>query len=150
MRLHVKICLERDGGKAFGDGAADLLGRVERVGSLRGAAAEIGMSYSQAWHLVRGLERRLGFELLDAQAGGSSGGASRLTDQARLWLETYEVFRRECQAFIVEAFGRHLGPLLETYDVAEPGRRGGGLPAGSGSPAEPSPGPAPESGSKRA
>ena len=142
MRLHVKIWLERDGGKAFGDGAADLLGRVERVGSLRGAAAEIGMSYSQAWRLVRGLEQRLGFELLSAQAGGASGGTSRLTGRARLWLEAYGAFRSESQTLIVEAFGRHLGPLLETYDVAEPGRRGRGLPAGGGS--------VPEGGSKRA
>jgi len=148
MRLHVKIWLERDGGKAFGDGAADLLGRVERLGSLRGAAAEIGMSYSQAWRLVRGLEQRLGFELLSARAGGPSGGTSRLTGRARLWLEAYGAFRSESQTLIVEAFGRHLGPLLETYDVAEPGRRG--LPAGSGPASEPSLGPAPEAGPNRA
>ena len=150
MRLHVKIWLEQDGGKAFGDGAADLLGRVERLGSLRGAAAEIGMSYSHAWRLVRGLEQRLGFELLSAQAGGPSGGTSRLTDRAGLWLEAYGAFRSESQTLIVEAFGRHLGPLLETYDVAEPGRRGRGLPAGSGPASEPSPGPASEAGPNRA
>jgi len=135
MRLCVKIWLEQGGGKAFGDGAVDLLRRVERAGSLRGAAAEIGMSYSQAWRLLRGLEGRLGFGLLSAQAGGPSGGASRLTDRARLWLRTYEAFRGESQALVVEAFGRHFGPLLETYDVAEPGRRGLGLPAGPESPA---------------
>jgi len=47
MRLHVKAWLEQNGGRAFGDGPADLLRRVERTGSLRAATAEIGMSYSQ-------------------------------------------------------------------------------------------------------
>ncbi len=143
MRLCVKIWLEQGGGKAFGDGAVDLLRRVERTGSLRGAAAEIGMSYSQAWRLLRGLEKRLGFGLVDAQAGGHSGGISRLTDRARLWLETYEAFRGESQALVVEAFDRRFGPLVGSYSVAEPGRRGRRRPVEPGSSPNPAPGPAP-------
>ncbi len=130
MRLRVKIWLEQDGGKAFGDGAADLLRRVEQVGSLRQAAVQIGMSYSQAWRLVRGLEERLGFQLLAAVAGGAAGGGSRLTERGLLWLTTYEAFRRETQAYVVGVFERHFGALLGPYDVAEPGRRQAALPPG--------------------
>lgn len=125
LRLCVKIWLESDDppGKAFGDGACDLLKRVRRTGSLRQAADEIGMSYSQAWKLVRGLEARLGFAILESTVGGIKGGASRLTPRAEVWVETYDVFRRECQEFVAARFGERFGGLLGAFAVAEPGRR---------------------------
>ena len=51
-----KIWIEKDGEKVFGDGPLDILHRVERTGSLRQAAEEINMSYSQAWNLIKDLE----------------------------------------------------------------------------------------------
>ncbi|NLW07138.1 MAG: LysR family transcriptional regulator, partial [Clostridia bacterium] len=75
MKLRYKIWLENDG-KVFGDGPYDLLSRVDKLGSLRAAAREINMSYSQAWELVNGLEQRLGFKLLRREVGGSRGGGS--------------------------------------------------------------------------
>lgn len=125
MRLCAKIWLESGApsGKAFGDGACDLLKRVRRTSSLRQAAGEIGMSYSQAWRLVRGLEARLGFTLLEATVGGRDGGASRLTPQAETWVETYDAFRQECQTFIVDRFAERFGELLGTYEVGMPGQR---------------------------
>lgn len=149
MRLCVKIWLEQGGGKAFGDGAADLLERVRRTGALAAAAAEIGMSYSQAWRLVRGLEARLGFALLEAQAGGAAGGASRLSSRATEWLDAYGRFRSEAQALIVQTFSRHFSGLVETYEVAEPGRRESG-PAPEPAPGGADPGGADPGKSQRA
>ncbi len=124
MRLVIKVWLEAEGGKAFGDGILDLLERVRNLGSLRKAAAEIGMSYSQAWRLVRDLGARLGCDLLAAEAGGEGGGRSVLTPEGLRWVEAYGAFRRECQVLVVEAFERHCGHLVGGgYDVAEPGRR---------------------------
>lgn len=108
MKLRYKIWLER-GGKAFGDGPWDILRRVDRLGSLRQAAAEINMSYSQAWALVRMLEKRLGFPLLEKRVGGRNGGGSVLTPEARELVFKYGIFReradRALQSLYEEVFG---------------------------------------------
>jgi len=93
LKLRYKIWIEKDGEKVFGDGPLDILHRVERTGSLRQAAAEINMSYSQAWNLMKNLENRLGFKLLERKIGGESGGGSQLTEEARDLMMKFEIFR---------------------------------------------------------
>jgi len=95
MNLRYKIWMENENGKVFGDGPFDILTRVERTGSLRQAAMEINMSYSQAWNLIRGLERRLGYNLLERKVGGDKGGGSYLTDEAIDLKEKYKIFHQQ-------------------------------------------------------
>ncbi|MFY9371257.1 MAG: LysR family transcriptional regulator [bacterium] len=107
MKLASKLWLEKDGEKVFGDGPLDILQRVERLGSLRQAAAEIHMSYSQAWDLIRGLEKKLGFPLLESQAGGKAGGGSTLTPAARELVRRYALLRREADLELEGLFSRY-------------------------------------------
>ncbi len=97
LKLNYKIWIEKEGEKVFGDGPLDILHRVERTGSLRQAAEEIKMSYSQAWNLIKVLEERLGFKLLERKIGGESGGGSQLTEQARDLMMKFEIFRDKAQ-----------------------------------------------------
>lgn len=90
-----KLWLEKDGEKVFGDGPCDILQRIEHTGSLRMAAAEISMSYSQAWKLINKLEKKLGFKLLEKKAGGRDGGGSTLTAEAQQLARRYSFFRKE-------------------------------------------------------
>ena len=78
LKLRYKLWVEKDGEKVFGDGPLDILHRVERAGSLRQAAAEINMSYSQAWNLMKDLEKRLGFNLLKRKVGGKKEEGQKL------------------------------------------------------------------------
>lgn len=64
MKVTYKVWLDNNG-KAFGDGPYELLKRVEKTGSLHQATNQMGMSYSKAWRLIRALEERLGFTLLE-------------------------------------------------------------------------------------
>ena len=93
LKLRYKLWLEKDGEKVFGDGPLDILHRVERTGSLRQAAEEINMSYSQAWNLMKDLEKRLGFNLLNRKIGGERGGGSEITGEARELMTKFEIFR---------------------------------------------------------
>ncbi len=97
MKLNYKLWLEEKEERYFGDGPCDILQRVDRLGSLRKAAAEINMSYSQAWNLIKKLEEKLGFKLLEKRVGGESGGGSHLTDKGRFLAESFADFRREAQ-----------------------------------------------------
>jgi len=94
LKLRYKLWIEKDGEKVFGDGPLDILHRVERTGSLRQAAAEINMSYSQAWNLMKDLEKRLGFNLLKRKVGGEKGGGSEITEEARELMMKFETFRK--------------------------------------------------------
>ena len=95
LKLKYKIWIEKDGEKVFGDGPLDILHRVERAGSLRQAAVEINMSYSQAWNLMKDLEKRLGFNLLKRNVGGEGGGGSEITQEAKELMIKFKLFRGE-------------------------------------------------------
>ncbi|MFO7814162.1 MAG: LysR family transcriptional regulator [Halanaerobiales bacterium] len=97
MKLNYKLWLEEENNKLFGDGPADILRLVDKLGSLSKAAAEINMSYSQAWQLIDKLENKLGFKLLEKQVGGSEGGGSTLTKKGRLLMDTFLNFRSEAR-----------------------------------------------------
>jgi len=107
-KLRSKIWLE-DRGKVFGDGPCELLEKVERLGSLRRAAAEMKMSYRQAWDLIKMIEENLGFPLMERQAGGSRGGGSILTEEGRALMLRYGEFRREAGKSLDLLFERYFG-----------------------------------------
>ncbi len=95
------------GGRAFGDGPARLLTGVDNSGSLRKAAQELGMSYNKAWRIMHAAEERLGFALLDRSVGGSLGGGSHLTPQARELVTRYQAAAAEVDEALEAIFQRH-------------------------------------------
>lgn len=117
MRLLYKLWLDYRG-RAFGDGPARLLDGVERSGSLRKAAQDLGMSYNKAWRILHAAEQRLGFPLLDRSVGGSLGGGSQLTPEGKDLLRRYRALAEEVSALLEAAFARHFG---DWRDPAGPG-----------------------------
>jgi len=111
MRIAYKVWLDNNG-KAFGEGPYRLLRNVKRTRSLSKAAAEMGMSYSKAWRLMRNLEERLNFPLLERRVGGASGGGSSITPKARNLLQRYEKFRKDVQEALEKIYKKHFG-LME-------------------------------------
>jgi molybdate transport system regulatory protein len=79
VRLH--LWLDTDDGLFFGTGRALLLERIEKHGSLKKAAEELGMSYRAAWGKIKQSEKILGFELITRN---SRRGGYELTDFGRL------------------------------------------------------------------
>jgi molybdate transport system regulatory protein len=97
------------GGQAFGKEAAELLRRIEETGSLKGAAAEIKMSLTKAWHMFRDIERGLGFTLLKRTVGGASRGGSQLTPAARNLLRRYEALSQDVEEALQEIYAKYFG-----------------------------------------
>jgi len=108
MRIAYKVWLDNNG-KAFGEGPYRLLRNVERTGSLWKAAAEMGMSYSKAWRLMRNLEKRLNFPLLERHVGGASGGGSSITPKARDLLNRYKKFQKDVDRALEKIYRKHFG-----------------------------------------
>jgi molybdate transport system regulatory protein len=77
----------------LGAGRAQLLRLIDERGSLRQAAAELGMSYRNAWGYLQELERAAGFRFVERKPGGPNRGM-RLTAAGREFLACYQKFRR--------------------------------------------------------
>ena len=106
MKVAYKIWIDQDG-KAFGDGPYELLKGVEETASLHKVADQMGMAYSKAWKLIRTMEQRLGFSLLDRKVGGQSGGGSKITPQAKEFMQCYDRFREEAKEALEEIYQKH-------------------------------------------
>jgi molybdate transport system regulatory protein len=106
VQLKYKLWLDYRG-RAFGDGPARLLAGVEQSGSLRKAAQELGMSYNKAWRILHAAEQRLGFPLLDRSVGGSLGGGSNITPEARDLMIRYQAVAAEVDEVLTQVFQRH-------------------------------------------
>jgi molybdate transport system regulatory protein len=111
IKAAYKIWLSKNNDKVFGQGPCELLQRVEKTNSLHQAAHQMNMSYNKAWRLIRLMEKRLGFPLLDKKIGGQSGGGSQVTPSAKEFMETYERFQKEVEVSIEKVFQKHFGPV---------------------------------------
>ena len=76
---------------AMGPGKAELLQGIERRGSIRAAAREMGMSYRRAWMLVDVMNRAFREPLVEASTGGKRGGGAHVTAFGRAVLRRYLV-----------------------------------------------------------
>ncbi len=106
LNLKYKIWLEKDG-KVFGEGPYDLLKGVEETGSLMGSARAMNMSYSQAHGLIKRIEKRLGFKLINSKKGGKSGGHSSLTKESKQLMKDYIEFKEECDNALNNIFEKY-------------------------------------------
>ena len=74
----------------FGPGKARLLENIELTGSIQEACARMELSYSKGSRMIKKAEKQLGFRLLERRIGGTGGGGSRLTPEAKELLEKYQ------------------------------------------------------------
>lgn len=93
MRLH--LWLESTEGLFFGIGRAQLLAEIEAHGSLKQAAAELGMSYRAAWGKIRATENALGQKIIQRSGHRRQGHeltafGKQLMDRFNQWYESVE------------------------------------------------------------
>ncbi len=124
VTLGLRVC-DGAGQRFFGEGPYRLLAGVERLGSLRAAAAEMGMAYTKALTLVRRAESELGFPLTRRSIGGKGGGGSCLTPQAKEWMERYEACRTACDRLADELYQRYFSDFGQTQPAADRQQGGG-------------------------
>ena len=91
-RLTIRVDFET--GASLGPGKVRLLEEIEKTGSIRNAAEAVGMSFRQAWLLLKAIEQMFGEPVIATQRGGSRGGGSVLTDLGRLVVESYRQLER--------------------------------------------------------
>jgi len=94
--LRPRLRLVRGGTILLGPGKADLLEAVRDSGSLRKAAAGLGMSYMRAWSLVKTMNGAFRDPLVALARGGASHGGATLTSSGAKVLALYRAMETRC------------------------------------------------------
>ena len=71
-----------------------LLKHIAESKSLKAASDDLGISYRKAWGDLKQAEELLGYQLLEKQRGGKTGGTSVVTDKAQNLIEAYEALQK--------------------------------------------------------
>jgi len=103
----VKVWLEMEGHDVFGFGVGEILRAVDKAGSIKHAAAEMGMSYRYVWGRVKKAEQVLGRRLVETQVGGQGAQRSFLTPEGRRLTAAFLAFRSRMTELARKEFARH-------------------------------------------
>lgn len=105
MHPDIKLTFASDK-RFFGPGTVSLLTEIDRCGNVREACTNCGFSYSKGWTIIRKSEDKLGYRIVDRQAGGSGGGTARVTKEGHALLAVYEDLKKETDSFAEKRFGQ--------------------------------------------
>lgn len=89
-----------------------ILGAVAQAGSLNRATAALGVSYRQAWGLIKRVEEELGEPVLASQKGGTAGGGTALTPLGHDLLERYRRLQSEVSQILTTPPADPARPVL--------------------------------------
>ncbi len=105
MRMQLNLWIENDEGKVlFGEGRMQILQAIDEQGSLTAAAETLGMSYRGLWARIRHSERRLGFPLIESQAGRGPRSGTSLTPMGRTLMQRYARLQKQTLKAAKRAF----------------------------------------------
>jgi molybdate transport repressor ModE-like protein len=85
-----------------------LLLAVDRFGSIQRAADEFGMSYRHAWGVIKKIEQRAGFKIVDTKLGGKDGGGAQLTPKGKAFVKRVDSLLKDLQTIVEKRFRQRL------------------------------------------
>lgn len=104
LRINGRIWLETtsaNGNDRFmGIGRMELLGHIQRTGSINQAAKAMRMSYKRAWELVHSMNTLADTPLVATQTGGEKGGGAIVTAEGEKYLTHYRALHERFQQFL--------------------------------------------------
>jgi molybdate transport system regulatory protein len=100
VNANFKLWLEVGGRPIIGDGRAELLEEINKVGSLSKAAKNLGISYRHAHDLVDNLNDRCGVPIIETSIGGSDGGGMRVTDYGMKLVNEFALLKKDISKYI--------------------------------------------------
>jgi molybdate transport system regulatory protein len=109
MQIRANIWAEVDGQVVLSAWRAQLLEAIEATGSIRGAAAQMNITYDLAWHRIDEMESALGASLVKRQRGGPGGGCATLTSLGCELVARFKRFAAQADALVAERFREVFG-----------------------------------------
>ena len=109
-RARAVLIVVRDGDKIIGPRFIQMLEEIDARGSIRAAAASLGIGYRHALAWITRAELLVGQALVERHAGGQAGGGASLTDKAQGVARAY----RRVNASIYRLVERAEREILDT------------------------------------
>lgn len=109
LQIRSKIWLEIDGQPFLGGGRLRLLQAIAESGSINAACQQLGISYRKAWAQLREMEK-FGIPLVEREKGGSGGGRSTITAEARELLNKFDQLQSGLKQNIDDRFEQIFTP----------------------------------------
>ena len=111
LKVKSKFWIEDDKGRpVLGSGRQMILERIEELGSIRAAAADLKMSYRAVWGKIKTTEERLGVKLVETVPGGGRSRGASLTPEARellsMFRDLHEKGNRQADALFKKIFSQ--------------------------------------------
>jgi len=91
---------------SFGPGKADLLQKIDELGSVQAAATAMEMSYMKAWKFVKALNTSFHEPLVVLHRGGKDQGGAELSKTGREILALYHEAVRAAEAAALPSIKR--------------------------------------------
>ena len=107
-----KVWLEVNGDYVFGHGISEILKAVQRTGSIKAAAGDLGKSYRYVWAKIKETEETLGEPLVHTQIGGAGTRRSDLSELACELVSRFDTLRERIRQFVEHEYNESLRPLL--------------------------------------
>lgn len=105
--LRLRVWLEQENEIYIGIGSTLLLKHIEELGSLRKAAAKLGMSYRRAWGKLKNAEARIGRNLVEKTKG--KGQRFNLSPFGKEMMEKFLHFYLDVEEYATKRAGEVLG-----------------------------------------
>lgn len=106
LRINGRIWLETQSDETterfMGIGRVELLGHIQRTGSINQAAKLMRMSYKRAWELVHSMNTLADAPLVATQTGGEKGGGAVVTAEGERYLAHYRGLHERFQQFLAD------------------------------------------------
>jgi molybdate transport system regulatory protein len=113
FKLKIKISVADENNRGFfGIGIVWLLEEIERTGSIKKAAQNLGMSYSKAHKILKRVEEKTGAVLLEKTRGGIDRGGSFLTDYSKKLIEEYKIFQTNVKDYANKEFEKSIKNIM--------------------------------------
>lgn len=104
IRFNFKFWIETTQNEGIlGDKKCELLKTINKLGNLKEALNAHGLTYRKTWNNLNRIEKKLGFQLIERQRGGKSGGKTYLTDEGKIILNSFNNLHLKLDKLINES-----------------------------------------------
>jgi molybdate transport system regulatory protein len=100
VSVNGSLRIEHEGQRFFGPGPVQLLELIEETGSINQAAKKMEMSYKKAWSIINNLNATALRPMVITATGGSKGGGSTISPEAKALIAYYRELRERFKQFL--------------------------------------------------
>jgi molybdate transport system regulatory protein len=100
LQVRSSLWLVRGERNLGGRGRVELLEKIQQTGSIRQAAASMGMSYRVAWQAIEALNELADSPVVDRSVGGRGGGGAVVNEQGQRLIRAFRLLEAEHVRFV--------------------------------------------------